>query len=119
MLPHINGEQWLQSLRNRRILVGGGGDEQFSGGILAEPSPSAAEDAHSCSIHLFLKTFKELGIKEGYVGSPARADSDYGRWFFQETVNLYARSTVDLYEGKTLPSLPVKIKIAMRSPFGL
>ena len=63
------------------------------------------------------KTFKELGIKDGYVGSPARADTDYGRWFFQETVNLFVRSALDLYEGKPLPGLPSKIKLGMKSLF--
>jgi creatinine amidohydrolase len=63
------------------------------------------------------KTFKELGIKDGYVGSPARADADYGRWFFQETVDLFVRSALDLQQGKTMPQLPAKIKLLMKSPF--
>ncbi|RLF28646.1 MAG: hypothetical protein DRN05_03560 [Thermoplasmata archaeon] len=62
------------------------------------------------------KTFKQLGIKDGYIGSPARADSDYGRWFFQETVNLYVRSAIDLYEGKKLPELPRPIKLLIKTP---
>jgi len=63
------------------------------------------------------KTFKELGLEGGYVGSPARADADYGRWYFNETVNVYVKSALDLYEGKELPELPKKIKMIMKSLF--
>jgi len=63
------------------------------------------------------KTFKQLGLKDGYVGSPARADADYGRWFFNETVNVFVRSALDLYEGKKPPELPGFIKMAMKTLF--
>ena len=63
------------------------------------------------------KTFKQLGLNEGYVGSPARADADYGRWFFNETVNVYVNATMDLYEGKKPSELPKKIKTAMKALF--
>jgi creatinine amidohydrolase len=63
------------------------------------------------------KTFKELGLGDGYVGSPARADADYGRWYFNETVNVYVKSALDLYEGKELLELPKKIKMIMKSLF--
>jgi creatinine amidohydrolase len=63
------------------------------------------------------KTFKQLGLKDGYVGSPARADADYGRWFFGETVNAFVKSAIDLYEGKKPPELPVFIKTAMKALF--
>ena len=63
------------------------------------------------------KTFKQLGLKDGYVGSPARADADYGRWFFNETVNVFVKSALDLYEGKKPPELPNQIKLAMKALF--
>jgi len=63
------------------------------------------------------KSFKQLGLKDGYIGSPAKADADYGRWFFGETVNVFIRSTIDLYEGKKLPELPKHVKTAMRALF--
>lgn len=63
------------------------------------------------------KTFKQLGLKDGYIGSPARADADYGRWFFNETVNVFAKSALDLYEGKKPPELPNHIKLAMKALF--
>ena len=65
------------------------------------------------------KTFKQLGLKDGYVGSPARADSDYGRWLFQDTVNLYVESAIGLVEGKKLPDLPASTKRMMKTMFWL
>lgn len=63
------------------------------------------------------KTYKQLGLKDGYIGSPARADADYGRWFFSETVNVFVKSALDLYEGKKPPELPMYIKTAMKALF--
>ncbi len=65
------------------------------------------------------KTFKDIGIEEGYVGSPARADSNYGRWYFQETVNTYVEGAIDLIEGKELPKLPKRAIMIMKSLFWL
>jgi creatinine amidohydrolase len=63
------------------------------------------------------KKFKQLGLKDGYVGSPARADADYGRWFFSETVNSYVKAAINLYEGKPTPELPENIKKIMKALF--
>jgi len=65
------------------------------------------------------KTFKDIGIEEGYIGSPARADSNYGRWYFQETVNTYVEGAIDLIEGKELPKLPKHARMLMKSLFWL
>jgi creatinine amidohydrolase len=62
------------------------------------------------------KKFKELGLTEGYVGSPARSDADYGRWYYNETVTVLVNAAIDLYEGNPLPVLPPSIRILMRSP---
>ena len=63
------------------------------------------------------KKFKQLGLKDGYVGSPAKADVNYGRWFFNETVNVYVYAAKKLIEGKPLPDLPSSIKNAMKALF--
>jgi creatinine amidohydrolase len=63
------------------------------------------------------KKFKEIGIKDGYIGSPAKADADYGRWFFNEIVSVFVDSTIKLYEGKKLPELPNHVKMAMKALF--
>ena len=65
------------------------------------------------------KTFKEIGITEGYVGSPARADSDYGRWYFQQIVDTYAQATFDMLEGKKPAPLPRQTQLLIRSLFWL
>jgi creatinine amidohydrolase len=63
------------------------------------------------------KTFKQLGLEEGYVGSPARADVNYGRWFFNEIVKVYVNTTIDLYNEKTTLELPKHIKKMMKTLF--
>ena len=63
------------------------------------------------------KTLKEIGVAEGYVGSPARADSDYGRWYFQQVVETLSQAALDLVEEKPLPELPKKTQRLMRSMF--
>ena len=65
------------------------------------------------------KTFKDIGIEDGYVGSPARADSNYGRWYFQEVVDTYVESAIDLIKGKKVPELPKYAKRMMKSMFWL
>ncbi len=63
------------------------------------------------------KTFKEIGLTEGYIGSPARADSDYGRWYFQQIVDTYVQAVVNLLEGKKPDTLPKQIQMMMKSMF--
>ena len=65
------------------------------------------------------KTFKDLGINDGYIGNPARADSNYGRWFFQETVNSFVEAGQNIVDGKPLPELPRETKLLMKSLFWL
>jgi creatinine amidohydrolase len=65
------------------------------------------------------KTFKDIGIEEGYVGNPAVADSNYGRWYFQEIVNTYVEGAIDLIEGKELPKLPKRAIMIMKTLFWL
>ena len=63
------------------------------------------------------KKFKDLGLKDGYVGSPARADADYGRWYFSETVNVFVKAAIDLHSGKKQKDLPPRIKSIMKALF--
>jgi creatinine amidohydrolase len=63
------------------------------------------------------KTFKQIGLTEGYIGSPAKADADYGRWFFNFTVETYVSATEALLDGKTLPDLPKKVRSQMKMLF--
>lgn len=63
------------------------------------------------------KTFKQLGLTDGYVGSPARADTDYGRWFYQLTVDTYVQAAIDLYQGKPCKNLPSSVTSKMKLLF--
>ena len=63
------------------------------------------------------KTFKDLGLIDGYVGSPAKADADYGRWFFTQIVEVYVKAAIDLFEGRYKMELPKNIKRAMKALF--
>jgi creatinine amidohydrolase len=69
------------------------------------------------SLKVFGKTFKQIGLEDGYVGSPSRAEADYGRWFFNETVKTYVQGTIDLLKGEKTPLLPKKIRTAMKALF--
>ena len=63
------------------------------------------------------KTFKDLGLTDGYVGSPSKADADYGRWFFTQIVEVYVKAAIDLFEGRYEKELPRNIKRAMKALF--
>ncbi|MFE3845631.1 creatininase family protein [Thermoplasmatota archaeon] len=63
------------------------------------------------------KKFKQLGLKEGYVGSPSKANADYGRWFFNEIVKVYVNSTIALYQNKKISKIPKNIKLIMKTLF--
>ena len=63
------------------------------------------------------KKFKNLGLTDGYIGSPARADADYGRWFFNQTVEVFVKSTDALIKGEKIPDLPSKTKKIMKALF--
>jgi creatinine amidohydrolase len=63
------------------------------------------------------KTFKELGITEGYVGNPAKANEEYGKLHFQEMANVYADAALALYEKKKLLEMPRNLKLFMKLPF--
>ncbi|HDM67235.1 MAG TPA: creatininase family protein [Thermoplasmatales archaeon] len=69
------------------------------------------------SPRVYGKTFRELGLKDGYIGSPSRADTDYGRWYFNEIVSIIVEETCNLYDGKPTCDLPRSIKRLMKLVF--
>lgn len=56
------------------------------------------------------KSFKELGLKDGYVGDPSKADVTYGRWFYQLTVDTYANAALAMINGEPVIDLPQSVK---------
>jgi len=65
------------------------------------------------------KTFKTVGATEGYIGSPANATSDYGRWYYQEIVETIANATLNMLNGQPPRDLPAKTRLSMKSMFWL
>jgi creatinine amidohydrolase len=63
------------------------------------------------------KQFREMGIKDGYVGSPKGANTEYGRLHFEDIANLYADQAIKMYEGKELLEMPKKFQTFMKLPF--
>ena len=60
------------------------------------------------------KSFHDLGLHDGYVGSPAKADADYGRWFFQFTVKTYVDATFAMLNREPLLDMPKSMRSAMK-----
>lgn len=63
------------------------------------------------------KTFKQIGLNDGYIGNPSKADLSYGRWFFHFTADTYVNAAEALLKGKPLPDLPKKVKSQMKMLF--
>lgn len=68
---------------------------------------------------VLFKSFKQLGVTDGYVGSPSKADTSYGKWFFNLTVESYVSAAEHMIHHKPLPDLPKKVKRRMMLLFWL
>ena len=71
------------------------------------------------SLSAAFKSFKQLGITKGYIGSPAKADESYGKWFLDLTVETYVDTAEKMIQKKPLPDLPDQIKRQMKLLFWL
>ena len=60
------------------------------------------------------RTIKEMGAINGYIGNPSRANKEYGEWFINDMAELYAKSAINLLEGKEITEIPRFIKWVMR-----
>jgi creatinine amidohydrolase len=63
---------------------------------------------------VLFKTMKEMGAKEGYVGSPSLATKEYGEESLQRMVNIMVETAEKMKSGDALPELPSRIKIILR-----
>jgi len=68
---------------------------------------------------IIFNSFKKLGVSEGYLGTPSKADSSYGKWFFEYTVSTYVDAVERMIQNKNLPDLPKHIKRQMNLLFWL
>ncbi|MDD3148615.1 MAG: creatininase family protein [Candidatus Riflebacteria bacterium] len=59
-------------------------------------------------------SFLEMGSKEGYLGSPARANAELGKLFIDEAAFALAESIKFAAEGNTMPELPLQIRMLLK-----
>ncbi len=59
-----------------------------------------------------LKKFKEIGVKEAYIGSPSKASKEYGEELFKRLVEKCYHASLMLREGKVV-EMPKKLKILL------
>ncbi len=58
------------------------------------------------------KKFKEIGVKEAYIGSPSKASKEYGEELFKKLVEKCFHASLMLTEGKAV-EMPKKLKILL------
>ena len=61
-----------------------------------------------------LKTFKQMGATQGYIGSPAKAGPELGRAYLEESAALLAQLALKLYNGDPLPEMQDDIKYILK-----
>jgi creatinine amidohydrolase len=60
-------------------------------------------------------TFKEMGAREGYLGTPSRSTEEYGRLHLEEGARLTADLALKLINGEQLPEINAKMKYVLDS----
>jgi creatinine amidohydrolase len=55
-------------------------------------------------------TFKEMGAEQGYIGTPAMAEEEYGRLHLEEGARLTAELALKLIKGEQLPEITERMK---------
>lgn len=60
-------------------------------------------------------TFKEMGAREGYLGTPSKATEEYGRLHLEEGARLTADLALKLINGEPLPEMNTKMKYILDS----
>lgn len=76
----------------------------------ADPLPPVLIDIKD-GLRKGLKTFKQMGAKMGYIGSPEAATDKIGRLHLEENARLAANLAVQLIHHEELPQIPPKLKI--------
>jgi creatinine amidohydrolase len=55
-------------------------------------------------------TFKEMGARDGYLGTPSKSTEEYGRLHLEEGARLTADLALKLITGEQLPEMNDKMK---------
>jgi len=69
------------------------------------------------SPRIVFQKLKDLGVTQGYIGNPSKADATYGRWFFNFTVDTYVSATFSLLNNEKPRPLPKDTKNKIRLLF--
>jgi len=122
---------WDVELKKQGVDFNFDPEEQFHAGfretsLMKYRYPYLVDEIHKKLPHVYVdlmsrkshgKTFKELGLKDGYVGSPSNANEEYGKLYFWKMIEVYTESVLALYEGKELLDMPRFLKLFMKLPF--
>lgn len=65
------------------------------------------------------RTFRAMGAKEGYVGSPALATEELGKLHLEEQAELIARMAAGLISGEDLPEMKPRIAAYFKNKVSL
>jgi creatinine amidohydrolase len=59
-------------------------------------------------------TLRRMGAVRGYIGTPAKADPEYGRKYFEERAHLVADTALKLLRLENLPEMSWQMKLALK-----
>lgn len=59
-------------------------------------------------------TLRKMGADRGYVGTPSRANPEYGKAYLEAQAGKVAEGALKLYRGEKLPQISAKIRLAMK-----
>ena len=59
-------------------------------------------------------SYKEMGSELGYLGSPAKATPEIGRFYIENAAQGLYSSMMYLHQGNALPELPLQIRMLLK-----
>ncbi len=68
VLPDVEGEEWLEVVKEGVVGVWFLGDDEFAVGVLAEPYPAGAEEGGAFLLELFLESLEGAEVACNHVG---------------------------------------------------
>ena len=57
-----------------------------------------------------VRKFKKMGAEKGYLGSPAKATTEFGKIHLEEGAEVLVDSALKLYRGEKLPEMSKRIR---------
>lgn len=59
-------------------------------------------------------SFKEMGSEFGYIGDPAKASAEVGRYYLENAAQGLYRAILAIRDGKQMPDLPLQIRMLLK-----